>query len=147
MGSNLKIWIAPVSLVEITLYYKQGAFGGFFNGYKVYYSTNNCSSWTLWSLASNCPNSETCTAANKINLAQNTTVNVYVVECDSEGGSSGTGIYFNASDNTSTCPSNTDAYGDDGTCQGQQFQFNTGTSNKNVAITVYATKIGYAIFA
>jgi hypothetical protein len=52
-------------------------------------------------------------------------------------------VYFNAADNTSTCPANATTYCDNGDCLGTPFSFNTGTANKNVAVTVYTDKAGY----
>jgi len=59
------------------------------------------------------------------------------------GCDSGLGISFNAADNTSTCPSNSGVYCDNADCFGTPFTINSGTSNKDIAITVYAGKLGY----
>ena len=52
------------------------------------------------------------------------------------------GVQFGAADNTSTCPTVYN-YCDDGSCLGVPFSFNTGTSAKNIAVTVYTSKFGY----
>jgi len=59
------------------------------------------------------------------------------------GCDSGLGISFNAADNTSTCPSNSGVYCDNADCFGTPFTINSGTSNKDIAITVYVSKLGY----
>ena len=53
------------------------------------------------------------------------------------------GISFNATDNSSTCPSNAGTYCDGADCTGTPFTINAGTTNKNIAITVYTGKLGY----
>jgi len=54
-----------------------------------------------------------------------------------------TGISFNGADNTSTCPANSAVYCDNVDCFTTPWTINSGTTNKNVAITVYAGKGGY----
>ena len=134
-----KIWIAPaVANVNITLYRKQNSDPGT-NGYNVWYSTNGCSSWTVWTAADCNVNTSCVSETNVISVPQNTTVYVYVEDCGTSAG-----ISFNAAADTTTCPSGTANYCDDGTCLGTPWSFSSGTSStKDVAITVYTSKFGY----
>lgn len=137
MPGVLKIWVAPVSNVNITLYHKQNT-AGVGNGYNVFWSTTCGSGWNVWT-TNDCNGSDGCVNdLNVISVAQNTTIYVYVEDCGNNNG-----ISFNASDNTSTCPSNTANYCDTGDCLGTPFSFNSGTSNKNIAVTVVTNKFGY----
>lgn len=133
----LKIWVAPIVNIDITLYHKQNT-TGVGNGYNVLWSTTCGSGWNLWT-TNDCNSSDSCVNdLNVISVAQNTTVYVYVEDCGNNNG-----ISFNATDNSSTCPTNAANYCDDGTCTGTPFSFNSGTSNKNIAITVTTSKFGY----
>ncbi len=138
MPSVLKIWVAPVSNVNITLYHKQNS-AGVGNGYNVFWSTTCGSGWNVWT-TNDCNSSDSCVNdLNVISVAQNTTIYVYAEDCGTNSG-----ISFNAADNTSTCPSNSAAYCNNGDCGDPlPWSFNSGTSNKNIAINVYTSKFGY----
>jgi len=138
-GGSLKIWIAP-SNVTITVYHRQGV-SGIGYGYSIYYSYPACGSggpsYTKLDCAGDCPSSDVCDVCTTFTVPQNVNVSIAVEDCGTV-----TGISFNAADNTSTCPSNDAIYCDDFGCY-NPFIFNSGTVNKNIAITVYAFKFGY----
>lgn len=130
----------PSSGVTITVYTKQNT-NGVGNGYSVYYRLNGCSGKGAWQQLScgSCPTSDSCSACSgTISANSNQDISIAILDC-----SLGTGISFNASDNTSTCPSNAANYCDNADCTGTPFTFNSGTSNKNIAINVYTGKLGY----
>jgi len=132
-----KIWVAPAT-TSITLYHKQNT-SGVGNGYNVFWSTTCGSGWNFWT-TNDCNGGDSCVNdLNVISVAQNTTIYVYVEDCGNNNG-----ISFNASDNTSTCPSNTANYCDTGDCTGTVFSFNSGTSSKDIAINVFTNKFGYS---
>lgn len=136
---SFKIWVAPTPSVNISLYNGQGV-GGVGIGYAVYWSTSTCSGWDVWPMNRDCPNTSGCTYDGFITVYANTTVYIAVRDCD------GNFISFNAADNTSSCPSNSITYCHDyDTCTGTPFSFNSGTSNKNIAVTVFTGKLGYVI--
>ncbi len=87
-----------------------------------------------------CPTSDTCSSCGTITLNQNQDIAFAIIDC-----ASGNGISFNATDNSSTCPSNAATYCDNTDCLGTPFTINSGTSNKNIAITVYTGKFGYLV--
>jgi hypothetical protein len=85
-----------------------------------------------------CPTSDTCGVYSTVTLNQNQDIAFAVTDCSNNGG-----IAFNATDNSSTCPANNNTYCDSLDCFGTPFTVNSGTSNKNIAITVYTGKLGY----
>ena len=150
--SPYKIWMSPATTtttttttttaatVTITVYTKQGT-SGVGAGYDVYYRLNGCSGKGAWQqliCSSDCPTSDTCSSCGTITLNQNQDIAFAITDC-----SNNSGISFNAADNTSTCPSNDGNYCDSLDCTGTPFTVNSGTSNKNIAITVYTGKLGY----
>jgi len=131
---------AVASTVDITLYSRQGVFG--FDGYTIYYSTALCSGWDFWPGAPDCSKDDTCAQYGTLflTISQNTTVYIAVKDC------LGNFISYNGVDNDSTCPSNAASYCYDfENCTGTAFSFNSGTTNKDVAIGVFTSKIGYSI--
>jgi hypothetical protein len=129
---------AVVSNVDITLYSSQGVSG--FDGYTIYYSTALCSGWDLWPSILDCPTSDSCLQYGTLTISQNTTVYIAVKDC------LGNFISYNGVDGDSACPSNAADYCYDyDSCTGTAFSFNSGTINKDVAINVFTSKIGYAV--
>ena len=125
--------------VTITIYSKQGV-GGVDAGYDIRYAYPGCGSkGATWDVVPgpDCPNSDTCNVYGFITVPANVDISFAVLNC------SGNCIYFNAADDTSTCPANSGVYCDCADCFGTPWTINSGTSNKNVAITVYASKLGY----
>ena len=150
--SPYKIWVAQATTtttttttaatVTITVYSKQGT-SGVGSGYEIYYRLNGCSGRGTWQLLGgqeDCPTSDTCASNGSVTLSQNQDIAFAVVQC-----SDNSGISFNATDNSSTCPSNTATYCDNLDCTGTPFVINAGTSNKNIAITVHTGKLGYLL--
>ena len=123
-----------VQNVNITLYHRQLTSAAT-EGYIVWYSVGNCNFWQQWTLT-DCDTTTTCTQDQTISFPSNTTVYMYVEACTIGG------VQFGAADNKSTCPTVYN-YCDDGSCLGVPFSFNTGTSAKNIAVTVYTSKFGY----
>jgi hypothetical protein len=126
--------------VTITIYSKQGT-GGIGPGYQIYYRLNGCSGKGAWELVGDgpdCPTSDTCSVYGTVTLSQNQDIAFAVVDCTNF-----LGISFDATDNSSTCPGNNATYCDSLDCFGTPFIINSGTSNKNIAITVYVSKLGY----
>ena len=130
---------AVVGNVDITLYSSQDVSG--FDGYTIFYSTALCSGWDGWPALAECPTSDLCVQYGTLSgIASNTTVYIAVKDC------LGNFISYNGVDNDSTCPSNAANYCYDfGACTGTAFSFNSGTINKDVAINVFTSKIGYQI--
>ena len=129
--------------VDITLYSRQGLSGPEFDlaGYTIYYSTALCSGWDVWPVIADCPKSDECEQYGTLTISQNTTVYIAVRSC--EGLSF---ISYEGMDNDSTCPPNDATYCYDyDSCTGTAFSFNSGTTNKDVAVTVYVSKIGYQV--
>jgi hypothetical protein len=121
------------------VYHKQETDPGF-SGYRIYWTTNygGCS-WNSLLCGRGCRINTSCDlCSGTVDVAQNTDVYFYIEDC-----SNATGISFNGANNTSTCPSNTGTYCDDNTCLGVPFIVNSGTTNKDVAITVFVGKLGY----
>jgi len=119
------------------VYHKQETNAG---SYLIYWTDDyNSCSWNVLICGRGCRTNTTCDlCAGTISVAQNTDVYFYVENC-----SNATGISFNGADNTNTCPSNSGPYCDDNTCLGTPFTVNSGTTNKDVAITVFVGKLGY----
>jgi hypothetical protein len=131
---------AVVGNVDITLYSRQDISG--FDGYTIYYSTALCSGWDTWPGAPDCPTSDTCAQYGTLflTISQNTTVYIAVRDC------LGNFISYGSADGDSGCPSNVADYCYDfENCTGTAFSFNSGTTNKDVAIGVFTNKIGYQI--
>jgi hypothetical protein len=121
------------------VYSKQGT-SGVGNGYEIYYRLNGCAGRGVWQYLggqADCPTSDVCSSNGSVTLSQNQDIAFAVIECGS------TGISFNATDDTSTCPANSFTYCDNLDCLGTQFIINSGTTNKDIAITVYTGKLGY----
>lgn len=131
-----KIWVAPAtSTVNITLYHQQASAGSF-GGYVVWFQTT-CGGFSQQWTANDCVSTSTCTADQTLTFSQNQTVYVWVEGCTIGG------ISFRAVDNSSTCPGGGTVFCDGGDCLGTPFSFNTGTTNKNIALTVVTSKFGY----
>jgi hypothetical protein len=129
---------AVVGNVDITLYSRQGVSG--FDGYTIFYSTALCSGWDFWPSTADCPISDVCGQYGTLTISSNTTVYIAVKDC------LGNFISYEGIDNDSTCPANDANYCYDyGSCTGTAFSFNSGTINKDVAINVFTSKIGYQI--
>ena len=131
---------AAVGNVDITLYSRQGVSG--FDGYTIYYSTALCSGWDFWPSNPDCPTSDTCAqyGTSFLTISSNTTVYIAVKDCQ------GNFISYNGVDNNSTCPANNATYCYDfENCTGTAFSINSGTTNKDIAVTVYVSKLGYQI--
>jgi hypothetical protein len=131
---------AVASTVDITLYSSRGSTGLDSAGYTIYYSTALCSGWDLWPSIADCPTSDVCSQYGTLTISQNTTVYIAVRSCvDSSF------ITYDGADNDSACPfTNTYCYDYD-SCIGTAFSFNSGTTDKDVAVGVYVSKIGYVI--
>lgn len=130
--------------VDITLYSSVGPYGFLdLAGYQIFYSTNLTSGWDFWPFILECPLNETCEQYGSITVSSNTTVYIAARDCF------GNFVSYNAADNTSTCPSNTAAYCYDyGAPSGTAFSFNSGTTNKDVAVNVYIQQnVGYSVCA
>ena len=124
--------------VDITLYSSQ-ALTDSEPGYTIYYSTALCSGWDLVQSILDCPTSDSCLQYGTLTISQNTTVYIAVKDC------LGNFISYDGVDNDSACPfTNTYCYDYD-SCTGTAFSFNSGTTDKDVAIGVYVTKIGYVV--
>ena len=126
--------------VTITIYSKQGV-NGVDAGYDIRYAYPGCGSkGATWDVVSgpDCPTSDTCGVFGTITVPQNVDISFAVLSCGTNSG-----ISFNGADNTSTCPSNTATYCDNIDCFTTPWTINSGTSNKNIAITVYVSKLGY----
>jgi hypothetical protein len=139
--SNFYGQSCPASTVNLTFYSKQ-AVDGVGAGYYILYATvcsGKGANWDYFPSSVDCSTSSTCASYGTITVAQSTTIYIKVVDCN------GVGIYFNVADNSSTCPANSATYCDDNTvsCYPSTYSFSSGTSNKNMAVTVYAGKIGY----
>ena len=130
---------AVVSTVDIILYSRQGVDG--FDGYTIYYSTALCSGWDIWPGSPDCTKDDTCAQYGVSNtISSNTTVYIAVKDCLENF------ISYEGIDNDSTCPENDATYCYDyDSCTGTAFSFDSGTTNKDVAINVFVGKIGYQI--
>jgi hypothetical protein len=130
---------AVVGTVDITLYSRQGVSG--FPGYTIYYSYDLCSGWDVWPASAECPTSDTCAQYGTLSgIASNTTMYIAVRDCF------GNFISYEGIDNDSNCPANDATYCYDyDLCTGTAFSFNSGTTNKDVAINVFTSKIGYSV--
>ena len=131
------------SNVTITVYHKRTN-NTPANGYSIHYKTAGGScTWTHLNCTGNDPDcnaDDNCSqCGSTFTVAQNTDIEIAVTLCQDFN----TGLTFNAEDNTSTCPSNSGTYCEDLTCTLTPFSFNSGTSNKNIAITVFVNKFGY----
>jgi hypothetical protein len=105
------------------------------NGYSVFYSTTLCGGWGAWPAINACPNSENCEQYGTLTIPANTTVYITVTEC------SGSFIAYNAADDTDECPQNLDTYCYNyDECSGTEFNFNSGTVNKNISINTFIGK-------
>jgi hypothetical protein len=123
-------------LLTMQLYHKRNSNSPAY-GYNVYWSTD-CSTFTQWN-GTDCSESDSCTDDGTFTIAVNT--NIYVMVEDCNGPTAGLG--YNATDDSSTCPGNSINYScfrDD--CS-LAFVFNSGYVNKNIALNVYTSKIGY----
>jgi hypothetical protein len=129
---------AVVGNVDITLYSRQGVSG--FDGYTIFYSTALCSGWDFWPSTADCPISDVCGQYGTLTISSNTTVYIAVKDC------LGNFISYNAEDDNVNCPENAASYCYDfENCTGTAFSFNSGTVTKDVAVTVYISKLGYQI--
>ena len=125
------------SFVDIILYSSQGPTESELFGYSVFYSTTLCGGWGAWPAINACPNSEDCEQYGTLTIPANTTVYITVTEC------SGTFIAYNAVDDTDECPQNLDTYCYNyDECSGTEFNFNSGTVNKNISINTFIGKDG-----
>lgn len=132
-----KIWVAEaVNTVDITLYHQQASSGSF-GGYNVWFQTT-CGGFSQQWTTNDCVSNSTCTQDQTLTFSQNQTVYVWV-----EGCTTAEGVSFRATDNSSTCPSGGTTFCDSGDCLGTPFSFNTGTTNKNIALTVVTSKFGF----
>jgi hypothetical protein len=131
---------AVAGTVDITLYSSQGATELDLAGYTIYYSTDLCSGWDLWPSIADCPISDACSQYGTLTISQNTPVYIAVKDCF------GNFISYGGVDNDSACPTDDATYCYDyDSCTGTAFSFNSGTTNKDVAIGVFTSKIGYQI--
>ena len=130
-----------VATYTITFYGDQYT-PGVGNGWTIVYSTD-CVNWSDIYSAMYCPVNNGCAYAGYIdNIAYNTTFYVAVVDCAFGVGS---GITYDLSFNTQTCPdTNNFTYCEatDGGCSGNPYSF-TVTQNVDIAITVSVAKFGY----